>query len=127
MAFRRWKKIDQTLVANSDHTNMVTRCENAESCFIEGVGNGGLKKKQGDRKTFTLVPLDFYGTLVGNFSIMKSSAHVDGDKKKPKGRIFSTAALNTFKKLDLVNCTKIIRDRNNKKAHITALTCSNNG
>ena len=127
MAFRCWKKIPKYLVANSDHTNLISRCQDAETCFVKGVGNGGLKKKQGDRKTFTCVPLDFYGTLVGNFSILKSSAHVDGDKNKPKGRVFSKTALNTFKKLDLINGTKLVRDARNELAHVSTITCSNNG
>ena len=119
-------KILKGLVGNTDHTAKVLRYDENEGCFMTGLGNGGRKKIQGDKKTITHVPFDMYGCLLGSFNVLESKAHVDRDTSKAKGRVFSKIAKNKMSKLGLTTGLRVLKIGNSVLS-VSSICCSSNG
>ena len=119
-AYRMAFDIPDDLVSNTDHTMMMVRQKDGNSLFICGFGNGGRRKLQGDGATFTEVPIDFNGSLMGSFGVVQSQA-------KAINFGLSKQAINKFASLSVDVELKIYRDKIGKVSHVGFLTSSSNG
>ena len=119
---------------------LMLRSDDGKKYYFTGIGTGGTKKIQADRKTWTALPVVCGGRMAGVMMIMESSTAGKKAKKatatRPaqravmKGETFSTRAINALKKYPL-NLTpgkvEVICDHEKKPVTVVALICSHNG
>jgi len=95
----------------------MVRLNDTNNLFIYGFSNDSRRKLQGDGTTFTEVPIDFNGPLVGSFGVVKSQA-------KSSKFALSKQAIKKFAEVGVDVALTIYRDENRQVTHIGFLTSS---